>query len=230
MAAQRLDPDPSSVIDNSSIIEADPLPAVDRCADEVGRRLVNATIDCIDQLGYASVSTAEVALRAGVNQNEHDLRYSTRAQLMAAAAGELVRRWSAAHPPAEVRRYRGRPRDAWLAAARQGSNRSFSTERRVWQELMMASLIDDQLRQRLLPISLNVGALAVRYVKALPGADRVPDDVLVGVGLTLLQMSDLDSTYFAMAARPVPGIEMAMELLMGKLYDEYVGNRRVTAW
>lgn len=232
MSVQRLDLDPSSVIDTSRITEADPLSDADLTVDEVGRRLVDAAIDCIDQLGYGRVSTAEVALRAGVSQSEHYLRFPARAQLMAAVGTEVVRRWSATYRAtrsAEALQHSGDPRDAWVAVARRGWDRPPSTERRVWQELVMASLTDDQLRKRLLPISLQVGDLAVQDMANLPGADRVPADILIGAGATLLQMSDLDTSYFDFAHHHVPGVGIAMELMMGRLYDEYVGQRD-SAW
>jgi AcrR family transcriptional regulator len=54
--------------------------------------LLNATLECLVEDGYANTTTARVAERAGVSRGAHLHHFQTRATLVAAAADHLTRR------------------------------------------------------------------------------------------------------------------------------------------
>ena len=54
--------------------------------------LLDATIDCLVEDGYANTTTARVAERAGVSRGAHLHHFQTRAALVAAAVERLARR------------------------------------------------------------------------------------------------------------------------------------------
>ena len=202
-----------------------PAEADDPPLDEQGRRLIDAAIDCTHRLGYGRVSTAEVALMAGVSANEQYERFATKADLMAAVGAEVVRRWGA-----EQRRQQSEmtidltadERSQWIGVVRRCTARSVNPERHVWQELVLAAVTDAPLRTLLEPIIEGVSHLAWRDLSGLPNAHRVPADVLVGAAATLTQMSDLEATMIDLYDTAIPGLTRSMELLVGALHDTYV--------
>ncbi|MCP2679920.1 TetR/AcrR family transcriptional regulator [Maricaulaceae bacterium NA33B04] len=57
-------------------------------------KLIEATLDCLTERGYASTSTHEVAKRAGVTRGALNHHYANKAELIADAAAHLVRQRS----------------------------------------------------------------------------------------------------------------------------------------
>jgi AcrR family transcriptional regulator len=57
--------------------------------------LLDATIDCLIEEGYASITTSRVAERAGVSRGAHLHHFQTRNALVAAAVEQLAERWLA---------------------------------------------------------------------------------------------------------------------------------------
>jgi len=55
-------------------------------------RLLDATIECLDELGYAHASTPEIARRAGLSRGAQLHHFPTRAALVAAAVEHLFQR------------------------------------------------------------------------------------------------------------------------------------------
>src|SRR4051794_21334154 len=54
--------------------------------------LLDATVDCLIELGYEGTTTARVAERAGVSRGAHLHHFQTRAALVAAALARLATR------------------------------------------------------------------------------------------------------------------------------------------
>src|SRR6476661_8559130 len=54
--------------------------------------LLNATLECLVEDGYANTTTARVAVRAGLSRGAHLHHFQTRDTLLAAAADHLTRR------------------------------------------------------------------------------------------------------------------------------------------
>lgn len=70
------------------------LPARRRQADrsaETRRRLLDATIDCLAELGYRGTTLAEIVSRAGVSRGAQVHHFGSRQQLMVEAAEDLLR-------------------------------------------------------------------------------------------------------------------------------------------
>ncbi len=57
--------------------------------------LLDATIDCLIEEGYASTTTSRVAERAGLSRGAHLHHFQTRNALVAAAVEQLAERWLA---------------------------------------------------------------------------------------------------------------------------------------
>ena len=57
--------------------------------------LLDATIDCLIEEGYASITTSRVAERAGLSRGAHLHHFQTRNALVAAAVEQLAERWLA---------------------------------------------------------------------------------------------------------------------------------------
>jgi AcrR family transcriptional regulator len=55
--------------------------------------LLDATIDCLIEEGYASTTTSRVAERAGLSRGAHLHHFQTRNALVAAAVEQLAERW-----------------------------------------------------------------------------------------------------------------------------------------
>lgn len=112
-------------------------------------RLVDAAIATLAEQGYSGARTAGIAARAGVSEGALFRHFPTRRALLSAAAAEVAQRQVAEfreRAPGSVQT----PRDIRITLGelvRLGSNR----ENRTWQELMVASRTDAQLREELRP-------------------------------------------------------------------------------
>ena len=190
----------------------------------IAARLVDAAIDCIDQLGYGRVTTAEVALRAGVTQAEQYRLFPTRADLMAAVAHAVVRRWADAveHPrPGGVIDLSTDPREAWRLFGTLRWDDRLRAEGHVWQELMLACNTDSLVKERMRDLGGVVARVALAEMRRLPGSERVPDDVLLGVGVTVVQMRETGRTYLELNSHEVPGLAEALRLMVDNVCDRY---------
>lgn len=59
---------------------------------ETRRKLLDATLDCLAELGYAGATLAEIVARAGVSRGAQVHHFGSRQQLMVEAAEDLLRR------------------------------------------------------------------------------------------------------------------------------------------
>ena len=59
---------------------------------ETRERLLEATVECLAELGWAGTSTTEVARRAGVSRGAQQHHYRTKRELVAAAVEHLLQR------------------------------------------------------------------------------------------------------------------------------------------
>lgn len=114
-------------------------------------RLLEATLDCIQTLGYARASTTEIAKRAGVSRGAQVHHFPTKLDLVSAAAEYLMRdtlvRTKAAiesHTDPD-KRLEAMLEVMWRDIFR---GRMFS----VTLELMLAARTDSDLHQMLLPL------------------------------------------------------------------------------
>jgi AcrR family transcriptional regulator len=128
-------------------------------------RLLDATLACLIDLGYARTTTTEVCDRAGVSRGAQLHHYPTRAQLVSAAVEHLFeiryaafQRAFAAVPPGADR----------SAAAVDELWRSISGPTfYAWLELAVASRTDPELQQAMQAVSARIGTSIERTFREL---------------------------------------------------------------
>jgi AcrR family transcriptional regulator len=110
-------------------------------------RLLDATLACLVEQGYAATTTSLIEGRAGVSRGARIHHFSTKARLLGAAVGHLYDRIAARYHAA-------------LAGAPPGSNRFHAGYRLLWDtyadpafaavlELLVAARTDSELRESL---------------------------------------------------------------------------------
>jgi AcrR family transcriptional regulator len=111
---------------------------------ETRARILDATIACLQDLGYARTSTAEIARRAGVSRGGQVHQFPTKADLVTSAVEHLLARRRAEFIEAFDRLPAARDRIAaaidFLWSMVQGE--TFD----AWLELLIAARTDDELR------------------------------------------------------------------------------------
>ncbi len=120
--------------------------------------LLEATLDCLVDLGYARTTTTEVADRAGVSRGAQLHHYPTKAELVTAAVGHLCERLDAEFRAAIVKVPQGPSRAAFGVDLlwRMVSGRTFA----AWLELAVAARTDPELERA-------VAALGERTAQAI---------------------------------------------------------------
>jgi AcrR family transcriptional regulator len=114
-------------------------------------RLLEATIDCLYEVGYSRTTTIEVAARAGVSRGAQLHHFPTKKRLVAVAVRHLLDkrlqefREAFAALPEGVDRYQAVIDILWEKT----SNRAFY----AWLELVVASRTDPSLRKTVLEIA-----------------------------------------------------------------------------
>jgi len=116
--------------------------------------LIEATIGCLNDLGYAHTSTQAIALRAGLSQGAIFRHFPTRQDLMVATAEALAVRF--------LQAYRERLAQAQVAtehridaAMRALADVTSTPDQVAWFELQMASRTDLALSEAFRPIFLR---------------------------------------------------------------------------
>ena len=119
-------------------------------------RLLDATIECLDQLGYSGTTTTEIAERAGVSRGAQLHHFPTKAELVTTAVEHLFRRRDAEFRAAFRNLPEGTDRDRaaidllWSMV----SGPTFH----AWLELVVAARTDAHLRD-------TVAAITRRFVE-----------------------------------------------------------------
>lgn len=128
--------------------------------------LLDATIDCLIELGYARTSVQEICARAGVSKGALQHHFTTKAELMAAAIEQLTRRI----------------RDEFIAShgeLRDGALIEHGIEL-IWQgfsgtlsaavlELWVASRTDPELKSAMLPVDRALGRSTLELFRSIAG-------------------------------------------------------------
>lgn len=121
-------------------------------------RLLDATIECLFELGYAKTTTTEIAKRAGLSRGAQLHHFPTKAELVTTAVDHLITRRNAefraafTQLPAETNRAAAAVDLLWSIV----SGPTFF----AWLELMVAARTDSELR----PI---VAELAERFAQTV---------------------------------------------------------------
>ncbi len=151
-------------------------------------RLLDATIDCLIELGYRATSTPEICRRAGVSRGAQLHHYATKEELVAAAVGHLftlrlaeieTRLEQSAGPVIDLR---GVAAHVWSVY----TGPTFS----AWLELVVAARTDSMLRRSVAALDRKLVARAEKMVKGflLPFSD---DEALIA-GTTRLVLAIFD--------------------------------------
>jgi len=135
--------------------------------------LLDATVDCLVELGYARTSTNEICRRAGVSRGAQQHHFATKAELMANAIEHLVTKLLASmseHPPASLP---GPDRVAMgIDMLWQGYSGSLST---AVMELWVAARTDPELRAAMHPIDKGLARQTSELFREMLGDQVAPD-------------------------------------------------------
>ena len=116
--------------------------------------LLDATIDCLIDLGYSATTTTVIAERAGVSRGAQLHHYPTKAELVAAAVEHLARKIGAEFT-AELQRLR-RSGDRMVGVIDALWARYDSPLFQAWLELAVAARTDPELRASLAPVETRL--------------------------------------------------------------------------
>jgi AcrR family transcriptional regulator len=181
--------------------------------EETVARLLDASIDTIIDVGYARASAAVIAKRAQVSDGALFRHFPTMGDFMAATAREVMRRQldlftkQVAEIPADKPAL-----EAALTIMRDVTGNDTNT---VMYELMVAARTDEKLRATLQEVLTEYAANIYDVAKALPGADRFPDEVFVAM-VTIIT-NTFDGAAIVRAVMPQPDIEAKRIQLLAAL-------------
>jgi AcrR family transcriptional regulator len=143
--------------------------------------LLDATIDCLVELGYSGTTVQEICRRAGLSRGAQQHHFTTKAELMAAAVEHLV----------------GRLRDEITGTLElpPGPERVGEVIDLLWRgfsgklstaalELWVAARTDEELRNSMLPVDRALGRSTLDLYRAAAG-DWEPERVETLFWLTL---------------------------------------------
>jgi len=147
------------------------------------KRLLEAAIDCLAELGWSGVTMSVVAARAGVSRGASQHHYRTRDDLVTAAVDHVfparmqeIRRRAARVP-------KGRHRTDAIVAMLAGLYTSpiFRAALQLW----VAAASDEKLRAQVVPLEARLGREVHRFTVELLGADERKEGVRETVQATL---------------------------------------------
>lgn len=132
---------------------------------ETRERLLDATLDCLAERGWAGTTTTEVADRAGVSRGAQLHHFPTRAELVAAAVRHLAERRLAEFAAA-------------VAALPEGADVVAAGIDRLWAmfedptayallELVVAARTDEELRRSLEPVARRLDARFAEFAREI---------------------------------------------------------------
>ncbi|MCP3422434.1 TetR/AcrR family transcriptional regulator [Nocardioides pinisoli] len=184
--------------------------------------LLEATVTCLTERGYAATSTAAVCAEAGVSQGALFRHFPTRQALLVATAEHVATRNVAAFRATTGGAAVDSVDDVAdvLAHLRQAV---LSPTNQTWRELLVAARADADLREALLP-AREVLHTQMRDVAADLWGDRLSADDLPAVLSIVVNM--LDGLAFSAldpdpAAAPGRTVERALRLLAELIVHRY---------
>jgi AcrR family transcriptional regulator len=144
--------------------------------------LLDATIECLVELGYSGTTVYEICRRAGLSRGAQQHHFTTKAELMAAAVEHLVERLkdeitgTLVLPPGPERV--GEAIDLlW-----KGFSGKLST---AALELWVAARTDEELRRSMLPVDRALARSTLDIYRAAAGHDLDPERLETLFWLTL---------------------------------------------
>jgi AcrR family transcriptional regulator len=175
--------------------------------------LLDASIDTIIDVGYARASAAVIAKRARVSDGALFRHFPTMGDFMAATAREVMRRQLDSFTKQVAEIPADKPAlEAALTIMRDLTGNATNT---VMYELMVAARTDEKLRATLQEVLTEYAANIYEVAKALPGADRFPDDTFMA--LVAIITNTFDGAAIVRAVLPQPDIEAKRIALLASL-------------
>lgn len=147
--------------------------------------LLDATIECLVELGYARTTVQEICQRAGLSRGAQQHHFTTKAELMTSALEHLFKRLSEEILTATAELPAGPSRiEAGIDLLWRAYSGTLST---AAVELWVAARTDPELRRTLLPVDRALGHATLEFYRELMGAtvddDRLKTLVLLTVNL-----------------------------------------------
>jgi AcrR family transcriptional regulator len=131
--------------------------------------LLDATVSCLVELGYARTTVNEICLRAGLSRGAQQHHFTTKAELMTSALQHLFGKLSAEISESTQTLPTGEER---LSKGIDLLWRSYSgTLSTAAVELWVAARTDDELRANLLPVDRALGHATLEFYRTLVGID-----------------------------------------------------------
>lgn len=162
--------------------------------------LLDATIECLVELGYARTTVNEICLRAGLSRGAQQHHFTTKAELLTKALEHLFNRLAGQIAAATEHLPPGRERTAkGIDLLWESYSGAVST---AAMELWVAARTDPELRRTLLPVDRALGHATLEFYRRVAGEDadeqRLQTLLLLTVnlfrGLALDAMLGGDST------------------------------------
>jgi AcrR family transcriptional regulator len=131
--------------------------------------LLDATVECLDELGYAHTTVQEICQRAGLSRGAQQHHFTTKAELMTSALEHLFARLSAqilnatAELPPGPERIEVGIDQLWAAYS--------GTLSTAAVELWVAARTDPELRKSLLPVDRALGHATLQFYREILGRD-----------------------------------------------------------
>lgn len=169
--------------------------------------LLDATVDCLVELGYARTSVQEICARAGVSKGAQQHHFSTKAELMASAVEHLTHRIAAELVASADTLRQHDPVEAGIEVIRRGFSGKLAA---AFVELWVAARTDEELAAAMLPVDRTLGRATLETFRELAGK---PDTPLV------------DDLYW-----------LTVHVIRGLALDEFLGgdparrDRLIAAW
>jgi AcrR family transcriptional regulator len=131
--------------------------------------LLDATVECLVELGYARTTVQEICRRAGLSRGAQQHHFTTKAELMTSALRHLFGRLSTQILTATAELPPGPERIAvgidHLWAAYSGALSTAAVE------LWVAARTDEELRGSLLPVDRALGHATLEFYRQILGAE-----------------------------------------------------------
>ncbi len=144
-------------------------------SEQTREALLEATIGCLVELGYARTTVQEICARAGVSRGAQQHHFTTKAELMTAALQHLFARLigemtaaSATLPPGRERMARG------IDLLWEAYSGTLST---AAVELWVAARTDPELRETLLPVDRALGHATLQLYRGAAGVELTEGEV-----------------------------------------------------
>jgi AcrR family transcriptional regulator len=170
---------------------------VERREQTIGR-IVDATIGALCELGYTRTSVTEIGVRSGVSQGGIFRHFSTRLDIVVAAAQEVAQRQLGTFSA--------------LLADTDGSLRAILELTRAatrapinaaWHELLSAARTDAQLRTRMSALIAGYYDQIIELARAQPALAAVPTELLRPLVLTVIHAFDGEALATVVHPEPV---------------------------